>query len=82
MKKEKILIIAEAGVNHNGELKKTIDLIDVASNSGADYVKFQTFKANKMAQKLSSFVPIKNTVEVSQKTMLKNLNLNLNGTKS
>ena len=38
------LIIAEAGVNHNGSLRTCYDLIDQAKSVGADYVKFQTFK--------------------------------------
>jgi N,N'-diacetyllegionaminate synthase len=41
-----VIIIAEAGVNHNGELKKAIELVEVAANTGADYVKFQTFKTD------------------------------------
>lgn len=44
----KVLIIAEAGVNHNGDLKKAKELIDAAASSGADYVKFQSFKADKL----------------------------------
>ncbi len=40
------IIIAEAGVNHNGSIKLAKKLIDIATNSGADYVKFQTFKSN------------------------------------
>lgn len=43
----KILIIAEAGVNHNGDINLAKRLIDVASEAGADYVKFQTFKASR-----------------------------------
>ena len=39
------LIIAEAGVNHNGDLAIAKQLIDVAADCGADMVKFQTFKA-------------------------------------
>ena len=39
------IIIAEAGVNHNGSIKIARDLIDVAFDAGADFVKFQTFKA-------------------------------------
>ena len=41
MKKNKIVIIAEAGVNHNGQLENAIKLIDQAAKSGADYIKFQ-----------------------------------------
>ena len=37
----KTYIIAEIGINHNGELNKALELIDVAKNSGADAVKFQ-----------------------------------------
>ena len=43
---KKTIIIAEAGVNHNGSIKLAKKLIDVAVDSGADYVKFQTFKSN------------------------------------
>jgi N,N'-diacetyllegionaminate synthase len=43
-----VFIIAEAGVNHNGSLKLAKKLIDVASASGADAVKFQTFKAKNL----------------------------------
>lgn len=41
----KTLIIAEAGVNHNGNIKTAKQLIDVAAEAGVDFVKFQTFKA-------------------------------------
>lgn len=43
------LIIAEAGVNHNGDLDTAIQLIDAAAEAGADMVKFQTFNAAKLA---------------------------------
>lgn len=39
------IIIAEAGVNHNGSIELAKQLIDVADSAGADYVKFQTFKS-------------------------------------
>ncbi len=42
-------VIAEAGVNHNGQLDLAMKLIDVAADAGADAVKFQTFKAEKLA---------------------------------
>jgi N-acetylneuraminate synthase len=45
---EPTFIIAEAGSNHNGDLEKAKELIDVAANSGADAVKFQTFRAENM----------------------------------
>jgi N,N'-diacetyllegionaminate synthase len=44
----KTLIIAEAGVNHNGDLKLAKQLIDVAAEAGADLVKFQTFNASRL----------------------------------
>ena len=40
-----VIIIAEAGVNHNGDINLAKKLVDIASNAKADYVKFQTFKA-------------------------------------
>lgn len=43
-----ITIIAEAGVNHNGSLEMAKRLVDAAAEAGADYVKFQTFKAEKL----------------------------------
>ena len=43
------IIIAEAGVNHNGDIGLAFELIDAASAAGADYIKFQTFQANKLA---------------------------------
>ncbi|WP_236347896.1 N-acetylneuraminate synthase family protein, partial [Enterobacter cancerogenus] len=42
------LIIAEAGVNHNGNEKLAFDLVDAAHKAGADIVKFQTFKAKNL----------------------------------
>ena len=49
LKFNKVLIIAEAGVNHNGSIDLAKKLIDVAADSGADAVKFQTFKAENLA---------------------------------
>ena len=48
---KKTLIIAEAGVNHNGNIKLAEKLIDVAAQAGVDYVKFQTFKTSKLVTK-------------------------------
>ena len=46
-----VFVIAEAGVNHNGSVELAKKLIDVALNSGADAVKFQTFKAENLVVK-------------------------------
>lgn len=48
---KKVIIIAEAGVNHNGDINIAKQLIDVAAISGADYVKFQTFKSELVVSK-------------------------------
>lgn len=48
---KRCFIIAEAGVNHNGSTELAKKLIDVASESGADAVKFQTFKAENLVSK-------------------------------
>lgn len=44
-----VIIIAEAGVNHNGDLGMALKLVDVAADAGADFVKFQTFSADRLA---------------------------------
>ena len=51
MKTKKIFIIAEAGVNHNGNIKIAKKLIREASKSGVDAIKFQTFQASNLATK-------------------------------
>ena len=45
---QQTLVIAEAGVNHNGDLQLAKKLVDAASDAGADVVKFQTFKSNQL----------------------------------
>ena len=44
----KVIVIAEAGVNHNGNLKLAKKLIDIAKYAKADYVKFQSFNHNNL----------------------------------
>ena len=50
----KVLIIAEAGVNHNGDINMAKKLIDVAADAGADLVKFQTFSADRLVTESAS----------------------------
>lgn len=76
----KVLIIAEAGVNHNGDIDIAKKLVDVAAESGADIVKFQTFKSencvSKNAQKAEYQLQTTNKQE-SQLDMIKKLELDL-----
>ena len=75
----KTIIIAEAGVNHNGDLETAKRLIDVASDAGVDYVKFQTFKAERLvspsAQKAKYQIKNDTSNDDSQLNMLKKLEL-------
>lgn len=72
------IIIAEAGVNHNGDLQLAKRLIDVAAEARADYVKFQTFKADRQvtrgAQKAGYQTKTTDSSE-SQHEMLRRLEL-------
>lgn len=71
-------IIAEAGVNHNGSLAMAKQLIDVACAAGANAVKFQTFKADKLVSKSAQKADYqKQTTEASesQHDMIKKLEL-------
>ena len=74
-----VLIIAEAGVNHNGDLNTAKELIDVAAKAGVDVVKFQTFKADDLVSKRAKKAryQINNTGEGNdtQYEMLKKLEL-------
>lgn len=76
---KKVTIIAEAGVNHNGNMENAFKLVDAAVNAGVDYVKFQTFKAENLVSKAAKKADyqIENTgnSEESQLEMLKKLEL-------
>lgn len=75
----KTIIIAEAGVNHNGSIELAKALIDAAADAGVDYVKFQTFKAENIASKHArkADYQLKNTdtENMDQLSMLKKLEL-------
>ena len=49
----KVFIIAEAGVNHNGSLKKAMKLVDIAVKANVDAIKFQTFLPGEISGKYS-----------------------------
>lgn len=76
---KKVFIIAEAGVNHNGDLELAKELINKAAEAGVDAVKFQSFKADKLVSKDApkAEYQIKNTgkEEENQYDMIKKLEL-------
>lgn len=76
---EKVLIIAEAGVNHNGSMVLAKKLIDAAIYSGADYIKFQSFQTDKLVSRNARQTDYqqKNIIgtDSSQYSMLKKLEL-------
>ena len=80
-KNNPVFIIAEAGVNHNGQLKYAYKLIDIAKKSGADAIKFQTFNTKqstiKNLKKAKYQLRGKKDKE-SQYEMLKNLEIDFN----
>src|SRR5690554_785975 len=74
----KTLIIAEAGVNHNGDMALAKELIAVAADAGADLVKFQTFTASKITSRSAPKAEYqKGTTdpEESQQEMIRKLEL-------
>ena len=75
---QRTVIIAEAGVNHNGDIAVAKQLVDAAALAGADYVKFQTFSAERMVTPTADKAGYqKQTTDASesQYEMLKNLEL-------
>jgi len=73
---EKVLIIAEAGVNHNGDLEMAKQLIDTAKSCGADIVKFQTARLNSLVSKsapMANYQKRNTGQEESQLKMLEKL---------
>lgn len=83
-KQSKTFIIAEAGVNHNGDMMLAKEMIDAASESGADAVKFQTFKTEKLILKNIEKAPYQKVTtdsSESQYDMLKRLEVTKEQTK-
>jgi N-acetylneuraminate synthase len=73
-----VFIIAEAGVNHNGDVAMARQLVDVAADAGADAVKFQTFRAENLATEAApkAEYQLRHTeADESQFAMLKRLEL-------
>lgn len=72
-----VFIIAEAGVNHNGDPKRALDMVDVAAAAGADAIKFQTFTADKLVsgQAEKAEYQKRETGGGSQHEMLKSLEM-------
>lgn len=74
----KVLIIAEAGVNHNGDINLARQLVDKAKEAGADIIKFQTFNLDSIVSKFAEMADYQkdNIGKIeTQKEMLKKLNL-------
>ncbi len=78
-KNNKVKFIAEAGINHNGSLKRALKLIDIAAEAGADYVKFQVANSNiisRYAPKAKYQIKSSKNLKETQHDMIKKIELN------
>ncbi len=78
---KRVFIIAEAGVNHNGELEIATRMIDSASKAGVDAVKFQTFKSENLVSKFAKKADYQKSTtseNESQLELIKKLELSVN----
>ena len=53
---DSVFLIAEAGINHNGDVDRALEMVEVAATSGADAIKFQTFTADALVTENASLV--------------------------
>ena len=68
-----VFVIAEAGVNHNNKLSLAYKMIDIASKSGADAIKFQTFLADNIQLKNSNKPNQQKTIKGNYYKIIKNV---------
>ena len=73
MIRQPVTLIAEAGVNHNGDLAQAFDLVDAAAEAGADLIKFQTFSAKAMVTKTAALAEYQKTQIGESKSQLEML---------
>ena len=70
--KKKVFLIAEAGINHGGDLKTALELVNTAKSNGADAIKFQTYKTEKrINKKYKNIFKILKNCELSYQDFIK-----------
>lgn len=74
-KTESVAVIAEVGVNHNGDLRLASDLLEKSVAAGANIVKFQTFDPTELTDESALSAPYQSSTSISQRDMLAGLSL-------